>query len=488
MEHCRQLSRHKTVTLLFLITACGTLLLPRMATLRLNKVQTASRGGLYRHQQHLERVANESTLNIPFLVPIASANTPRWESLLNSTLEETIKQDPPVLPKLRAPLSGRGYVVALGFWEQLMGASKNLFHLQCWANTLGSGVSVVQPFLLTDRTGLGLSFASDSTAVSKLGLDTLYNTTTWTQQWTEADLLAPLVSREDLISEISQFEKSVILVEVKYLSHSQHTKCNFTWDAKDVVKDLKQYQNLRVARNVCINLQREISPNTFSSLVCGDLAPHNSLVIFKEWRGLGPRRIYIHLPSCHKPANYHHFQLNNQVQRDAESYVDTHLGGVGQFISISARFEKMSRKYASMTVAQRQREIAVLIPQALSEVRELQRIHNVKKVHLAYDYGQFGSGSFKLHNYYSSEDMLIKFQNDVYNGTVLFTEYEESYRALSSTNPAHVALVQMAVSSMGKCLVQIGWGHIADLTKELFMRTHQNPYCIKCVPAGVCHQ
>ena len=91
-----------------------------------------------------------------------------------------------------------------------------------------------------------------------------------------------------------QFEKSVdlILVEVKYLSQSQHTKCNFTWDTEDVMEDLKEYQNLNVARNVCINLQREISPTMFRSLVFGDLSPQNSLVIFKEWRGLGPGRIY----------------------------------------------------------------------------------------------------------------------------------------------------------------------------------------------------
>ena len=368
-----------------------------------------------------------------------------------------------------------------------MGASKNLFHMQCWASTLGSSVSVVQPFLLTNRSELGLSLASNSTAVSKLGLSALYNMTTWAQQSTEAGLVAPLVSREDLESEISQFEKWVILVEVKYLSLSQHPKCNFTWDVKDVMEDLKEYQNLSVARNVCINLQREISPTMFRSLVFGDLSPQNSLVIFKEWRGLGAGRIYVRLPSCHKPANYHHLHLSDQVWRDAESYVNTHLGGTGQFISISARFEKMSRKYPSMTVAQKQREIAVLIPQARSIVRELERKYSVKKVHLACDYGQFGSGTFKKQNYYNSEDMLVKFQNDLYNGTVSFAEYEESYRALSSTNPAYVALVQMAVSSMGKCLVQIGWGHVSYLTKELFMRTHQSPYCIRCITTGGCH-
>ena len=165
-----------------------------------------------------------------------------------------------------------------------------------------------------------------------------------------------------------------------------------------------------------------------------------------------------------------------------------YLGGIGQFISISTRFEKMSRHYASMTMDQKQSRIAMIIPQAISVVKELQRTHGVKNVHLAYDYGQFGSGTFKRSNYYHSEDMLIKFQNDLYIGEVSFAEYEESYRVLSSTNPAYVAVVQMAVSSMGRCLVQIyiGLGHVTNRIKELFMRRHRSPYCIKCIPTGDC--
>ena len=111
----------------------------------------------------------------------------------------------------------------------------------------------------------------------------------------------------------------------------------------------------------------------------------------------------------------------------------------------------------------------------------------MEKVYLAYDYGQFGSGSFQRHKYYNSEDMLIKFQSDLYKGTVSFAEYEESYRTLSSTNPAYVAVVQIALSSMGKCLIQIGSGHVTNLIQELFMRTHQSPYCNKCIPTESCH-
>ena len=388
------------------------------------------------------------------------------------------------LYRKHVPFSGRGYVVALRFWEQLLGGSRNLLQMQCWAGTLGPGVSVVQPFLLPNRSRLGLSFASGSTAVSQLGLSALYNMTSWAKQWTGASVLAPLLSRDDLVSEISQFEKLVVLVEVKYLPFSQDAKCDFTWD---VVKHLKQYQNLSVARKVCIKLQQKISPDMFKSLIFGDLAPQNSLVIFKEWKGLGPRRLYLHLPSCTKQPDCHSLHLSDRVWKDAKNYINTYLGGISQFISVSARFERVCRKNTSMTVEQNQRQIELLIPQALGDVRELQRMHSVKKVHLAYDYGQFGSETFKHKHYYHSEDMLIKFQNDLHSGTFSFAEHEESYKALSSTNPAYIAVVQMAVSSMGKCLVQIGRGHVIDLTRELFTRTHQSPYCITSIETDDCH-
>ena len=476
--------RYKTVTLLILIGSCGLLpFLIQTGKLRANEEEKTSCEGLCRNQGQMELAA---TLNISRLAPVASANTSRWESLLNSASEQSKKQDPQVLPKLQAPLSGRGYVVAFGFWEQLMGATRNLLQMQCWASTLGSGVSVVQPLLLSNSSGLGLSFASDRTDVSKLGLDTLFNMTTWSQQWTGASPLAPLVSREDVISEISQFKKSVVLVEVKF-SSTLYTKCRFTWDVMHVMEGLIQYQNLNVARNVCINAEKAISPSTFRSLVLGDLVPQDSLIIFQEWRGLNMWRMNINLRSCTEQADRHHLHLSNQVWKDAKNYVNTHLGGIGQFISTSARLEQMYVKYTALTLEQKQIKIKTLIPQALSEVRELQRKHSVKNVYLTYDYGRFGSGTFKDRHYYYLEDTLKKFQTDLYNGTVSFAEYEESLRALSYTHPAYVALVQMAVSSMGKCLVQIGWGHVINLTKELFKRTHHYPHCIKCLSPDGCH-
>ena len=172
------------LTLLVILGSCGLLyLLLQMGHLRANEEEKTSCGYMYlcRNQRRMEPAA---TLNVSRPAPVASANTSRWESLLNSpsvsplapastantsrsesllnsASEETIQHDPQVLRKLQAPLSGRGYVVALGFWEQVLAATRNLLQMQCWARTLDSGVSVVQLLLQSNSSGLGLSFASD---------------------------------------------------------------------------------------------------------------------------------------------------------------------------------------------------------------------------------------------------------------------------------------------------------------------------------------
>ena len=119
-------------------------------------------------------------------------------------------------------------------------------------------------------------------------------------------------------------------------------------------------------------------------------------------------------------------------------------------------------------------------------MRELKKLFNLTKVHLSYDYGRFGSQTFKHNMFYKSEDLLMKFQNDLYGGEVSFPEYEQSYTTLFSTNPAYVALVQMALSSRGRCLVQIGWGSSIGLVNKNFKMSHSRPYCINCINSDLC--
>ena len=83
-----------------------------------------------------------------------------------------------------------------------------------------------------------------------------------------------------------------------------------------------------------------------------------------------------------------------------------------------------------MKTVERRKVIAGVTQQALEIVRELKKRCNMTKVHLSYDYGRFGSESFKRQMFYKSEDLLVKFQNDLYSYQVSFTEYEQSYTTL----------------------------------------------------------
>ena len=108
--------------------------------------------------------------------------------------------------------------------------------------------------------------------------------TTWPPSCDRKTPLAPLVSKKDLINDMNQFAMHVILV---HLPSGTDTVCTFSWNTNDIMEELQDYEYLYAARNVCINLIREITLSEFKSLVFGNKPPQSSLVIFNEWRGFG---------------------------------------------------------------------------------------------------------------------------------------------------------------------------------------------------------
>ena len=385
--------------------------------------------------------------------------------------------------------TSRSYVVPLSLWEQLIGATRNYFHLQCWAKTLQPlfNVSVVEPYLRFNRSILGFPFWDKSDRFTNLTLSSLYNMSRWPQLWPrQGGDLAPIVSSDDMWRDIAQNEKVVIFVEGKYLQ-TKEKRCRFTLKRRKI--DLKGYENLRVQRTVCINFNHQMSPHEFNQLVFGDLLNQSGrdfIVLFDEWRGIGGSRMFIKLPSCSYEPKRSVSHLSGRVMADAEAYAKTHLGGFGQYISVSARFEKISYDYYSVSQKKRRQDVETAISESMQKLRDLKKKSSVTKVYLAYDFGQFGSSTFKHSKFYNSSDLLTKFLYDVYDGKVTYSEYEQSFMALGFGNPGYIATVQMAISSRGKCLLRIGFGGSIDFVTTIFRSNHQSPFCIVCVPARVC--
>ena len=168
------------------------------------------------------------------------------------------------------------------------------------------------------------------------------------------------------------------------------------------------------------------------------------------------------------------------VMEDAEMYADKYLGGFEQYISVSARFEKVCGKYYTKTPRQLQQKSAKAISLIKKSISAHKQQKQIEKVYLSYDFGKFGSITFRKKKFYKLHDLLINFQQDLYNNETTHDEYENSFKIFKQQNPAHIAMVQMTIAAKGKCLLQIGSGHCIKFTSYLFKSFHsQENLCIE---------
>ena len=388
----------------------------------------------------------------------------------------------------RQPLfSGRSYIVALSVWEQLMASAFNYVQLQCWAKSLHTSAPItpVEPQLKSNSSVLGFSFTDDSVPVVA---SDVFDMDSWDSQWPKhGPPLAPLTPRTHFIEEIKNFHKNVIIVQLIY-GVSNEGECPFTWNISSLNNDLHQYPLLNVKRKVCIRVAKQIPAKEFSRLVFSNLETSNTLVVIDEWRGIRGGRIYIKGSPCivTQPP-YSNLKPSVGVLKDAEAYASKHLGGFGQYVSVSARFEKVIKKYWQLSLKKLREAVAVGIKEALAKLKNMKKRVETDNIYLAYDFGPFGSLTFKGHKYYNSSDLLVKFQEDVYGGRLSYSEYEKSLTTFKSQNPGYVAMVQMTLSSRGKCLLQVGWGHCIEFVKAHFRVFNAgNNLCLECAPRSVC--
>ena len=383
-------------------------------------------------------------------------------------------------PPIEPVRSGRSYFVALSYWEQLMASTTNFMQFQCYVKTLGPHFSTIEPHIQAERSVWGFSFGNER--FSNISLSQVYNMDTWYKLWPNYNPknLAPIVSKQEIEDELTRFNKDVVFIIIR------HRPCKFDWNITSDLNDLERYKRLNVTRRICANLENYTSVADFNKMIFGGIPPRDTLFILKEWRGVGHARSNINIPSCFRLAVYSEIQPSIYILEDAERYANKYLGGFGQYISVSARFEKISRTYWLETKKKLRGYVGAAIKEAMTTLNALKENNSVERVYLAYDFGKFGSRTFEINKFYNSSDLLIKFQEDLYEGRLNHSAYEQSFMTLKYQNRGYIAMVQMILSSKGKCLLKIGWGFCIDFVTTLFKTNHQKPYCIECAPRKIC--
>ena len=312
--------------------------------------------------------------------------------MMPSASVETIKDNS--FDDSKIDRSNVSYVVGRSNWEQLMASSTNFQQLMCWTKTLDgqSPVHVVEPDFKADSSGLGLSFIKNNTSPK---LSDVFDLNSWYKQWpTRGGPLAIMDSRNEFLSVISTFEKNAILVQFDYRPFELRL-CEFSWDTTNLMAELKHYPLLNISRKVCINVNKLLTSEQLRALILGDVPLQNTVIIIDEWRGLGSSRALVK-GEC---SNYTHLQPSASAMEDAKMYADKYLGGFGQYISVSARFEKV---YGRTMQKRRRNKVAKAISMIKKTISTHKKQKQINKIYLSYDFGRFGSLSFRRKNFYDS--------------------------------------------------------------------------------------
>ena len=337
--------------------------------------------------------------------------------------------------------SGPGYVVALHIFEQLTKATSNLLQLQCWAARYNLGV--VMPTVIGSR----FSFSFNK-ALPTVGMDMeqLFDVNQL-REYTDKKGLAPLVPQQEFSHDISHHKRNAILVSMEY-GDRKEGPCSYKWDETELANIQKTAQ-LEVTRRVCIKMASITgSVDEFDKTIYGDLCPKDSVVIIDLWKGIAhhrnPDRVNIDLDCSDAETFSCDMALSPRLLKDAEDYAHKYLGtGLGEYNAIMARFERMNSI---------KKDINKHVDQVIAKWKDMKK--KTATTFLAFDYGTFGSDTFRSNNYYDSKVRLEDLHHIIYGGRLSFQEWEKSFSEISHTNHSgYIALLQLQLVAHAKCVV-----------------------------------
>ncbi len=352
-----------------------------------------------------------------------------------------------------SPQHYRGYVVAIKIWEQMIMSLHNLADLQCWAAR--HKLSVVEHFFKHSR----LSFTFEdkpSSNTTLLRMGDMFDMEAWSQYSKDTNI-PPLVKPEAFSVALSQVNTTwnIILVQVVYKGSS--AMCRFTWTkGQQMVAGLS---GGRVVRRVCINAPKHRYVTYMDRAIFRNSDAKNTIVIFSEWRGIGVGSRFKIKLDCSRTRKYLcRNKPSPQVTKDVETYVRKYHGGFGEYIAVMARMEKCTSKYMTMKGSTLKRVLKGRIVQTIAKWNSMKRSTSTQNTFLTYDYGTFGSDTFKSHSYYGAKGELEKLHKTVYQGRNMTLEaWENSFASVATfSDNGYIALLQLEIAAQAKCLLLVG--------------------------------
>jgi len=385
-----------------------------------------------------------------------------------------------VLPK-RATKS-QGYVLPYRLYEQQTAATRNLWGLQYWANSVN--MKVVEPFVSNNT----LNFCPIiEGADNPMRFRDLYDINYWNDQ-TAKHGCAELVAWEDFLLYAS---KPIILVFTYNFASSPagifkkvtnidkikgDRKCSGAMFPAQALQFFRNH-GFQFVRELCIKFDSStaMSLEQFSQYILGNHSPNSVTIVFALWHGIRKNRDHLNAPEMSNDNTVAVGLLPSiKMKKLSKKYIQKFNPGGGKYFGIMIRVERI---YKAKTKRVDENDVLKYLAECATNLTQYLNIHPEWSRTLAIDLGQYGSIHYRHINTKTPEAIVYEaFFNSVFGNTsVTINEFEDSFKKyLNFDNPVVIAQLQRTIAVISDCLVLVGGGSFQGGALAMYMKLHPN--------------
>ncbi len=379
-------------------------------------------------------------------------------------------------------------VLSLTYWEQFGNALRNLFDLQCWAQSVNI-TSVVEPFISVNKEEKVFQFRS---ADSALALGDIINLPHWNKVSSSYNF-SVIVSKSDFLKYAS---KRMLHIQLKF--RTGHFQCR----SLSAIKHTGWFKYFTKEgfsiETMCVDAKDlSFSNKVLTEQVFGELKGESATIVFDEWRGISntnERRLRLRGSSCYHclkrlimpklspvpPAKIEYpsyfatpLAPSDYIVKVINEFKRQHIGQ-GQVIAVVVRSEKL--RNTSWTCGK-----AILSDTQLARAQI--KAHSAL---LFMDFSRLGSVTFKRSH--SEVVRLMTFLEKWIRPVVSTWTVDKILSVLAGTETNVVfGMVVSALVASADCVVLVGGGAFHSNILNMYAHGHRGRECIY-YRGGYCQQ
>jgi len=391
-----------------------------------------------------------------------------------------------------------GYVMALGYSDQMTGSLPNLLSMQCWAKSLGPNVRVVEPFIRTSMLGLDFLHLIDTNNMNNktikldsVKLSDVYNRLQWDKF---ASKYAPLVDWDDFVQNAP---RKMIIIDREKTNYSMEEKYGSKEWLNQSIHVLTHKYGFEIVHTAYFHTERT-TQRKFRELVYKNYAPQIVTVVFNYWGGINPDDLVyrvgiVDLKQCQRDRQAYSFPLSSQLDYDAYQYTRRYLhhnDGKG-YISVMVRIEFFAIKYNKFKGMSKEEILPLLqtfIGKIMEKFKKFKVAYGVNNVFLTTDCWKEGSSYFSTDDIPSTQEVeamklmsnsVHKLYTMMYGNSSSLEDWNETfYNVTTFRNSGYIAMLQKNLAARGTCLITAGGGSFQSTARTLYHHYHLGTKCV----------